>query len=245
MKPAIWKTTLSTAPSDLVFGPDGRPLEVRRNPNARRMRLSVDPRNGAVVLSLPQRASLKPALLWAEANRGWVDAALAKLPEERPIRAGGTVPYEGEPLLIDWQPARTRTVHHEPGRLVFGGPAESVPMRVLGWLRRQAREVLERETREIAAVAGVSIASVSVADPRARWGSCSANGEIRYSWRLIMAPAFVRRSTVAHEVAHRVHMDHSPAFHRLAKDLLGSDPALARAWLRREGSALHWVGRGS
>ncbi|WP_246350160.1 M48 family metallopeptidase [Sphingobium boeckii] len=238
---------MSTDRSDLIFGAGGqeRPLQIRRNPQARRMRLSVDPRDGAVILSLPQRASLRPALDWAEAHRGWIDAALAKLPEERPILPGGSVPFEGEPLLIDWQPALTRTVRHEPGRLVFGGPSESISSRVQTWLKRQARETLERETREIAVSAGVSVARVSIADPRARWGSCSADGDIRYSWRLIMAPAFVRRSTVAHEVAHRVHMDHSPAFHALARKLLGSDPAIARAWLRREGSALHWVGRGS
>lgn len=236
---------MSTALSEAVFGPPGQELAliVRRSRQARRMRLSVDPRNGAVTLSLPWRASLKPALSWADAQWSWVEQALAKLPQPSPIVPGGVFPFEGEDLLVDWSVDRPRTVRHEPGRLVFGGPLDAVTSRVVAWAKRRARETLERETLEIAAVAGVSIGRIGVGDPRARWGSCAVNGDIRYSWRLIMAPVFVRRSTVAHEVAHRIHMDHSPAFHALAAKLYGGDPNEARAWLRAHGSALHWVGR--
>ena len=59
-----------------------------------------------------------------------------------------------------------------------------------------------------------------------------------------MAPDFVRRATVAHEVAHLVHMNHGPDFHALVEALLGTDPAPARRWLRREGAALHRIGQG-
>lgn len=207
------------------------------------MRLSVDPRTGAVTLSLPWRASLRPALEWAAGQRPWVEAALAQIPRPRPIRPGATVPFEGEALLIDWRAGASRTILRQPDRIIFGGPEEAVPSRILNWLKREARTTLECETREIAEIAGVSVGRIGLGDPRARWGSCASNGDIRYSWRLIMAPVFVRRSTVAHEVAHRVHMDHSPAFHALAARLYGGDPAPARTWLRAHGSALHWVGR--
>ena len=84
---------------------------------------------------------------------------------------------------------------------------------------------------------------MSIGDPRARWGSCSANGDIRYSWRLILAPPDVLEATVAHEVAHRLHMDHSPAFHAAVRRLLGRDPSAERAWLRAHGRELYWLGR--
>ena len=105
--------------------------------------------------------------------------------------------------------------------------------------------MLARETAEVARIAGVAVSKVSVADPKARWGSCASTGAIRYSWRLILAPDFVRRATVAHEVAHRVHMNHAPAFHALVAELLGEDPAPATAWLRQHGAQLHWFGRSS
>jgi predicted metal-dependent hydrolase len=242
---ANWSIILSTARSEAVFGPPGRehPLIVRRSRQARRMRLSVDPRNGAVTLSLPWRASLKPALRWADDQWPWVESALAKLPQPSPIQPGGYFPFEGELLLVDWREGLPRTIHHQPGRLVFGGPRDAVTSRVVAWAKRRAADVLTRETLEIASEADVTIGRIGIGDPRARWGSCAVNGDIRYSWRLIMAPAFVRRSTVAHEVAHRVHMDHSPAFHALAARLYGGDPDEAREWLRANGSALHWVGR--
>lgn len=242
---AIWSIILSTGRSELNFGPAGREraLIVRRSRQARRMRLSVDPRNGAVTLSLPWRASLKPALEWAAGQRQWVEAALDRIPQARPILPGGHFPFEGEDILVDWRAGLPRTVRRESGRIVFGGPEDAVASRVLAWAKRHARETLEQETRAIALEAGVTVGRVGIGDPRARWGSCAANGDIRYSWRLILAPAFVRRSTVAHEVAHRVHMDHSPAFHALAARLYEGDPDEARAWLRAHGSALHWVGR--
>ena len=114
---------------------------------------------------------------------------------------------------------------------------------VEAWLRRAALDLLSRETDEIAARAEVAVSKVVVGDARGRWGSCASSGVIRYSWRLVLAPSFVRRATVAHEVAHRVHMNHGPAFHALAAELFGDDPAPARAWLRQHGAGLHWYGR--
>jgi len=129
------------------------------------------------------------------------------------------------------------------GRLICGGPAEGLARRIQNWLRREALKVLSEETDELAARIGVAVERVTVGDPRARWGSCSSRGAIRYSWRLILAPDHVRRATVAHEVAHRIHMDHSRRFHALVAELLGADPAPARAWLSANGAALHWLGR--
>ena len=123
-----------------------------------------------------------------------------------------------------------------------GGPLEGLDRRLLRWLKSHARDLLDRETREFAARAGVMASRVAVGDPVSRWGSCSSKGAIRYSWRLILAPEFVRRATVAHEVAHLVHLNHGPDFHALVERLLGADPKPARAWLRREGAALHRIG---
>ena len=215
------------------------------------MRLSVDPASGRVRLTLPPRASLKRAMAWAEEHRGWIDAQRVKLPDARPFAPGAVIPVGGEDVVIDWSAERSRaiTIHRHPGlepgsRLLCGGPLEGLSRRIETWLKRQALTILSDETAEYAAKAGVTIARVSVADPKARWGSCASSGAIRYSWRLICAPPHVRRATVAHEVAHRLHMNHSPAFYAALHDLYGADPTPARAWLRRNGASLHWVGRG-
>jgi len=134
-------------------------------------------------------------------------------------------------------------VRQEPGRLVLGGPLESLEPRLLRWLKQEAKRVLDSETREYAAKANVTVTRVGVGDTLSRWGSCSSSGAIRYSWRLILAPDFVRRATVAHEVAHRVHMNHGPDFHALVARLFEGDAKAARLWLKREGSRLHRFGR--
>ncbi len=220
-----------------------RTLDVRRAPRARAMRLSVDPRDGGVALTLSPRAGLKQALAWVEDRRAWIEAELAKLPPCQPIAAGSRITLEGEAVIVDWRAGASRVVRREADRLIVGGPCEAVQARILRWLRREALTVLESETRALAARENIHVGRIGVGDPRGRWGSCTAAGDIRYSWRLILTPPEVRRATVAHEVAHRLHMDHSPAFHAAAARLLGRDPAPERRWLRQHGPALHWLGR--
>ncbi|MEN2787752.1 SprT family zinc-dependent metalloprotease [Sphingomonas qilianensis] len=220
-------------------------LEIVRNARSRRAKLSVDPASGRVRLTLPARAPLKAALRWATEQREWIDRQRARLPQARPLVAGALVWIDDGERLIDWDESRPRRVTIEGNRLICGGPADGLSRRIELWLRREALRVLSAETAEFAAKAGVTVASVAIGDPKARWGSCTSRGAIRYSWRLLLAPRFVRRSTVAHEIAHRIHMHHGPEFHALADALTEGDPAESRAWLRAHGAALHWVGRAS
>ncbi|HEV2569904.1 SprT family zinc-dependent metalloprotease [Sphingomonas sp.] len=206
------------------------------------MRLRVDPRDGSVRLTLPRHASLRRAYAWAEEQRPWVEEQLARRTAGTRLVPGMSLDVAGASLTLLADPGR-RTVRREGDTLLVPTDRELFEARVLRWLKAEARRVLEAETRAVANKAGVSIARVSVGDTRSRWGSCSASGDIRYSWRLILAPDFVRRSTVAHEVAHRVHMNHGPAFKGLERKLLGESPAAARAWLRAYGAALHGYGR--
>jgi predicted metal-dependent hydrolase len=220
-------------------------IEVVRHPRARRAKLSVDPATGRARLPLPPRASAKAALRWAETQQAWIASQRARLPQARPFAAGASFPFGDGALTIDWRADAPRRVERDADRLVCGGPADGIARRITTWLRGEALHMLSEETAFYADRAGVAVARVSLGDPRGRWGSCSATGAIRYSWRLILAPVFVRRATVAHEVAHRIHMHHGPAFHALVAELYGEDPGPARAWLRAHGAALHWIGRGS
>ncbi len=215
------------------------PVRVRRSARARAYRLSIDGARGELRLSLPARGSLKRALGWAQEHEGWVRAQMAARPDVVTLDDGAVFPLEGREVRICWLAGASRTIRLEEDRLVLGGAAESVGPRVLRWLKGRARTALEGETRELAARHGLAVASVGVGDPRSRWGSCASSGAIRYSWRLILCPPDVRRATVAHELAHLLHMDHSPSFHAAHARILGHDPRPARAWLRAHGAALH------
>nr|WP_299322131.1 SprT family zinc-dependent metalloprotease [Parasphingopyxis sp.] len=235
---------VSTARSELLFEGGGhrRALTVKRYPRARSFRLRVDPRDGRVLLSMPQRGSMAKARRWAESQRDWIEERLAQLPRPRPIEANARLPYRGRDVHVDWSHDYPRKPVLDEDRLQLGGSQEAITRRTLNWLKDEARRILTEETNLYAKRAGVDVARISIGDPRSRWGSCASSGNIRYSWRLVMAPEAVLSATVAHEVAHRVHMDHSPQFHALVAELFGRDPAPERAWLRDHGTALYWVG---
>lgn len=244
--PANWSGTLSTAPSDAALDHPGLPwpIAIRHHPQARRLRLRLDPDNRRLLLTCPPRSSRKAALDWAVGQKPWVDSELAKLPPGNPFAPGETVPVEGVETRLDWDPDRSRIVRAEAGRLICGGPRDGFGRRIEAWLKRRARDLLSAETAAVARRAGVTVRSVSIGDASSRWGSCSTSGAIRFNWRLVLAPPEVRRWVVAHEVAHRVHMNHGAAFKALEAELYEGDVEAARSTLRLVGPRLKRVGRG-
>ncbi|MBV8745304.1 MAG: M48 family metallopeptidase, partial [Xanthobacteraceae bacterium] len=85
------------------------------------------------------------------------------------------------------------------------------------------------------------IARITVRDTSSRWGSCSADGALSFSWRLILAPPHVLDYLAAHEVAHLVEMSHAPRFWRIVQRIC-PDMDHAKALLDAHGAELHRYG---
>ncbi len=219
------------------------PIEIRPLRNARRLRLRFDEATGTLKLTCPWRTSRRAALAWALDQRDWIDAQIARAEPGEPFEAGATIPVEGENVRIVWAPSAPRRPALEDRELRCGGPPDGFARRIEQFLKRRALDVMSLEVAEFAAAAGVSAIGVSVGDAGSRWGSCSSNGRIRLSWRLILAPPTVRRFVVAHEVAHLVHLDHSARFKALEARLYGPGLSEAKSELRRLGPRLRRVGR--
>lgn len=243
--PAISSGTLSIVRSDLIDDRDAWPwpLELRVDRRARRLKLRIDADRRRLILTCPPRASRRAALEWARDQRDWALRAIAQIPESEPLVPGATIPFEGRDLTLRWDPDASRTPSMRDESLVCGGPIQSFEARVLRWLRAQALERLSAETAEAAILADVTVMSVRVGDAGTRWGSCTSAGAIRYNWRLVMAPRHVLRWVVAHEVAHRVHMNHGSEFKALEGRLYGPNVAAARSELRRISARLKGIGR--
>ena len=218
------------------------PIEIRPLKTARRMRLRFDETSGVLKLTCPRRTSRRAALVWALDQRDWIEAQIARSEPGEPFEPGAIIPLEGSEVCIGWDPAAQRTPMLVDGELRCGGPREGLSRRIELFLKRRALAVMSREVAEYAAAAEVTAASVSIGDAGSRWGSCSSQRRIRLSWRLILAPATVRRFVVAHEVAHLVHLDHSSRFKALEAKLYGPGLAEAKAALRRIGPRLRRVG---
>lgn len=241
--PESWSIIWLTESSDLL-SVDGLPwpVEVRVHPRARTVRLRINERRGRLVLTHPRRMSRKTALDWARKQSDWADLQVSQIRPSQPLTSGTTIPLRGCDIRLLWKEGASRTPFIENDALIAGGPPDSFGGRMERYLKAMAREELSRATAEIAALAHVTVRSVSVGDATSRWGSCSASGAIRYNWRLILAPPHILRWVVAHEVAHRRHMNHGTEFHLLEAQLFDGDVAQARAELRRLGPGLKRVG---
>ena len=239
----MWSSARSEASMRSLEAALPVPIEVRRVKSARRLRLRLDEAAGVLKLTCPWRTSRGSALAWALDQREWIDAQLARVRPAEPFVPGATIPLEGAEVRIAWREDWPRTPRLDDGELRCGGPRSALPDRVRAFLKRHARDVMSRDIAEYSAIAGVRPRSVTIGDAATRWGSCSSQGRIRMSWRLILAPPDVRRFVAAHEVAHLVHLDHGRDFKALEARLFGPRLADAKAALRRIGPRLRRIGR--
>lgn len=233
---------MSNAPSDLplvVAGGRQWPLRLVRHAAARRYRLVFDAVRGELRLTVPRRASERQALAWAREQHLWIARQAEGNDGPETIGPGSILPLRGVERHVVWEAGAPRKVTDDGRLLRLGGPVETLGPRLGRWLKSEALALLDAESRALAARHDIAITGVAVGDPRSRWGSCAADGRLRYSWRLLLAPDFVRQATVAHEVAHRVHMHHGPEFHALVDELYGASALPARQWLRAHGRGLH------
>lgn len=214
---------------------DGVP--VRQSVRARRMALRVDNSTGEVVLVWPRRGSEKSARRFVEENRNWIARQRASAQPARDFAPGASISVAGHDYTLAHQPGRGLT-RIEGDTIVVCGAPEHFSRRLRDFLKKEAEEVLRALSDAKAATLGLKPVPIRVIDPKTRWGSCAHDGRLMYSWRLILAPPDVLDYVVAHEVAHRKHMNHGVKFWRLCAELSAGDAGAARRWLRREGRQL-------
>lgn len=216
-------------------------VRVRRSGRARRLSLRIDPALGAPVLVAPTGAATREIAAFLAAHRGWLDRRMRDLPPRLRLVPGQDLPLRGRPHRILHDPKAPRRPEIAGDSVRLGGPADLVESRLIAWLRELARAELGARVDLHAGRLGVSRGRVTLRDTKSRWGSCSAAGNLNFNWRLILAPPDILDYVAAHEVAHRLEMNHSPRFWAHVEKLV-DDPAGARAWLRRHGARLLLIG---
>ncbi|MBU2961875.1 M48 family metallopeptidase [Citreicella sp. C3M06] len=218
--------------------PGNPPIAVtlRRSAQARRLSLRLSQIDGKVTLTMPRRLPEQEALGFLRDKEGWLRGHLEARGEDVRITPGALLPIEG--ILRQVVPGTGRSLGLSDTRVEVPGAPDRVAARLQGWLRTLARERLAEASDRHAAALGRPYARLTLRDTRSRWGSCTHDGGLMYSWRLIMAPPEVLDYVAAHEVAHLAEMNHSAAFWAVVEQLYG-DWRAARAWLRDDGGALH------
>lgn len=215
------------------------PIVLKRLHNARRLTLRLAPDGSEVRITLPAWAEGREAIAFAHSRAEWLAGQLAKLPTRTAPAPGGTVQYRGTALRLVWDASAPRRPQLAGESLRIGGPQAGLEVRVQRWLEAEALRLAEVDMREYCAAAGLDPVPIGLTRAQRRWGSCSEKSRIRINWRLVQAPDHVRRSVVAHEVAHLVHFDHSPAFHALLSRIFDGEIAAADRWLKEHGRGLY------
>ncbi len=228
---------------ELDLGERRVPVRLRTNKRARRLILRIDAENGGAVVTLPPFTAHAEALDLVRRESAWLLQRLDRTPPTIPFADGVCVPLLGVDHVIRHAPGRRGVVWLEDGTIMVAGRPEHLARRVDDWFRRQAKDRLQPLADELAGRIGRRVNRISVRDTRSRWGSCGANGNLSFCWRLVMAPEFVFDYVVAHEVAHLAERNHGPRFWSRVAELV-PEVARARAWLNHHGEELHRYGRG-
>ncbi|CAK0776967.1 YgjP-like metallopeptidase domain-containing protein [uncultured Gammaproteobacteria bacterium] len=216
------------------------PLEIRRSARAQRLTMRVDPLRGVIQVVVPAWVGEAEISRFVLRHRAWASGRLEALPPAHPFIDGALVPVLGIDHRVRHQTQR-RGGEIAEGEIRVGGQPDHIARRVRDLLIAEARRELAERARSKAAQIGARVAAVTVRDTTSRWGSCSAQGRLSFSWRLILAPEVVLDYVVAHEVAHLQEMNHSPCFWGLVAKLTPRVTA-PRAWLKVNGARLFRLG---
>ncbi|WP_159586806.1 M48 family metallopeptidase [Chelativorans xinjiangense] len=249
MLPRLFKRAplkVSTPPVERSHRVAGRevPLRIVENARARRLTLRIAPGGAGLRVTVPPGLSLREVERFLARHEGWLEERLKKLPDRPLVRPGIKIPLRGVPHLIVHEPSRRGTVEATmfDGQLtlVVTGDSRHLPRRLADFLKREAQRdigmLVARHTETVARRAK----AIRYRDTTSRWGSCTSDGTLSFSWRIMMAPPAVIDYLVAHEVAHLKEMNHGPRFWKLCNELC-PDTERCKAWLKRNGTALQAI----
>jgi len=216
------------------------PLKIRKNARAKRMVLRLSPCGQEVRLTLPRYVNEKTGYAFLTQQQSWLEQQLAEKSDIVAFAPDITLPLFGDTLTLR-HTAQQRGTHLNDTLLQVGGDIAYFPRRVEDWIRKQAKMRFSEEALTLAQTINQQPASVSIRSTTSRWGSCSRQRRLNFSWRLAFAPASVATYVIAHEVAHLQHFDHSPAFWQCVEAI---DPEWksAKSWLTEHGQTLHRYG---
>ena len=214
-------------------------VAVRKVRNATRLSLRVSSVNESVTLTAPVNTNQDVLLRFLESKENWLKENLIKISNKKvDVDIGGVIPIFGTKkhikicseslnVKIVGNSIRIPTTVSKPGLVVEN------------YLKKLAKEEITGIANYYCSKLGVSYASIKLRDTRSRWGSCSSNSNLMFSWRIIMAPRNVIRYLVAHEVTHLKHFNHSREFWFEVRSIYGSYEN-EHNWLRTEGKNLHF-----
>lgn len=224
------------------------PLTIVTSARAKRLTLRIEAGGKGVRATIPPKTSEEEVLNFVERYKGWIENRISRLPppQEAPmLRAGAAIPILGFPYEIIHQEGRGNVTiiqndSGKGGKIIIYGDSRHLPRHISEALKKQAARIIGPLVEKHSQTVGRKPVSIRYKDTRSRWGSCSADGHLSFSWRIVMAPLGVIDYLVAHETSHLIEMNHGPKFWALCEKLCPRTKEY-KAWLKRNGQALHAI----
>ena len=226
------------ARGEVTLGPRRVAYTVVRSRRARQIRLR-SLCDGAIEVVVPPRVNLPPIEELLRSKQRWVERQLDRADALPPIRSN-CIDYLGSEyaVVVQRQPGKTGRIcmERQQIRLEIPHDVPAIPI-IESYLRQRARALLHERASAWAVEMQVQYRRLSVRDQRTRWGSCSVNGGLNFSWRLVMAPLPVLDYVVIHELMHLREMNHSQRFWDGVATFC-PEYRQHRAWLKEHGGRL-------
>ncbi len=220
----------------LLTGEPPTPIVVRRIANGRRLSLRIDRISGRVYLTVPDHLRMDEARRFVRDRQDWITRNLQDAVQRRVPAFGDSFPLEGRSFEI--HKAGGSRIRCRDSLLLAPCTDAKLPAALGEFCRSLARERLLARTRHHADTLSLPHPAIRLRDTRSRWGSCSSDNRLMFSWRLVMAPPEVLDYVAAHEVSHLAELNHSKRFWQIVERLC-PDYLQHRQWLRQNGVLLH------
>jgi len=239
----VWRSRSPVREKHLTLTLDDRPIHlvVRKNPRAKRIIVRLVNDGDGVSVTIPSRTAFDEGIAAAERNAEWIIRRLDAVPPRMAFADGAMIPVLGRDHAIRHRPKAPGGIRLVDREIVVGGQNVLIARRVELWLKSQAREEISARVGQKTGRLGRPAGRITLRDTRSRWGSCSAQGNLSFCWRLVMAPEAVLDYVVAHEVAHLAFPNHGQEFWRTVATLTDEVDG-SRRWLRRCGRTLYRYG---
>lgn len=214
-------------------------VEVTLKRSASRRTLGLQVRNGVASAHAPPRMSRELILGFLETKRDWLEKHVrqqqAQQPSLREWCDGDELPFLGGKLTLRLVSGARVERHGDELHL----PTTDTAFHLKNWTRKAVLPQFTALVQEYAARLGASdrLGRVAVSDTRTRWGSCTAQGDIRLHWALSRAPLEVLHYVALHEAAHLLELNHSPRYWAHLGRIMPGHPA-QRRWLKENGHTL-------
>jgi predicted metal-dependent hydrolase len=194
---------------------------------------------GQHILITGPRAIFLPHLeRFIERSLPWLHTYLPQKHAYKTFAPNTLFPFLGDTLEVRHHTSRRSSILKDGFLLHVMGPLDQTNSLVAAWIKKQAQRYFEEACGVHAPLLGVKPHVIRINDPKTRWGSCSGQGTLSFSWRLALAPREISCYVAIHELCHLKEMNHKPAFWKLVASVCPQYKEY-RQWLKEEGSSLH------